>query len=94
MKKMSKLDLAWIVLMLVTLLNTLVAESAQQSHFISAVICFSIAFKGRLVIDYFMELNEANDTIRQLVRSYFYFFPLLILLCDVFSEQLRIITSI
>ncbi|WP_206484273.1 cytochrome C oxidase subunit IV family protein [Thalassotalea sp. G2M2-11] len=94
MKKLSKLDLAWLILMVITLLNTLVAETVAQSHFITAVICFSIAFKGRLVIDHFMELNKANSTIKNLVRSYFYFFPMLVLVCDIFAAQLVLITTI
>ncbi len=91
--KFKKLDFIWFFLMVITLLNTLVAETVQQSHFITAVICFSIAFKGRLVIDYFMELNEANDSIRNLVRCYFYFFPMLVLFCDVFAPFIVLITS-
>jgi len=91
--RLNALDISWIMLMLITLANALVAETADKSLFITAVICFSIAFKGRRIIDYFMELNHANKTIQLLMRAYFYVFPLLIFLADLFSEQLAVITT-
>lgn len=94
MNKIKKLDIVWGGLMVITLLNTFVAETAQQNHFITGIICFSIAFKGRLVIDHFMELNNANSNIRNLVRSYFYFFPMLVFVCDVFAQQLAALTTV
>jgi len=94
MPKLNTLDISWLMLMLITLANALVAETADKSLFITAVICFSIAFKGRRIIDYFMELNHANKTIQLLMRGYFYVFPVLIFLADLFSEQIASITSL
>lgn len=92
--KLSKLDVTWIILMIVTLLNALVAETADPNLWITAVICLSIAYKGRLVIDHFMELFEANKTIRSLMHSYFYIIPTLIFLTDLFAEQLAAISAL
>lgn len=89
-----KLNITWAILMIVTLLNALVAETAEPHLAITFIICLSIAYKGRLVIDNFMELYNANKTIRSLMRSYFYIFPVLIFLADVFSTQIAAITSI
>lgn len=94
MKKFNKLDITWAILMVITLLNALVAETAEPSHLITAVICLSIAFKGRLVADHFMELTHANKKIKNLVNSYFYFFPFLIFFCDVFADQLAALTRV
>jgi len=94
LNKLNALDISWIMLMLITLANALVAETADKSLFITAVICFSIAFKGRRIIDYFMELNHANKTIQLFMRGYFYVFPVLIFLADLFSEQIASITSL
>ena len=94
MAKRTKLDITWGILMVVTLLNALVAETAEPHVLITLIICCSIAYKGRLVIDNFMELYNANKTIRSLMRSYFYVFPVLIFLADVFSEQLANITRV
>jgi len=93
-EKLKTLDISWIMLMLITLANALVAETADKSLFITAVICFSIAFKGRRIMDYFMELNHANKTIQLFMRGYFYVFPLLIFLADLFSEPLAAITAL
>ena len=90
----SKLDITWGILMVVTLLNALVAETAEPHLLITFIICLSIAYKGRLVIDNFMELYNANNTIRSLMRSYFYIFPALIFLADAFSEQIALFTTI
>jgi len=92
--KLNGLDISWIMLMLITLANALVAETADKSLFVTAVICFSIAFKGRRIMDYFMELNHANKTIQLFMRGYFYVFPLLIFLADLFSKQLAAITTL
>lgn len=92
--KLTKLDVTWLILMLITLLNALVAETADPNIFITAIICLSIAYKGRLVIDDFMELLNANRTIRTLMRSYFYIIPVLIFVTDLFSEQLAAISKV
>jgi len=93
MKKLTKLDLTWLVLMVITLLNALVAETADPHILITAIVCLSIAYKGRLVIDDFMELLNANRTIRTLMRSYFYIIPVLIFVTDLFAEQLAAIST-
>jgi hypothetical protein len=94
LNKLNALDISWIMLMIVTLANALVAETADKSLVITAVICFSIAFKGRRIMDYFMELNHANRTIQLFMRGYFYVFPLLIFFADLFSEELAILTTL
>lgn len=88
------LDISWVLLMIITSLNALVAETAEPHLFITAIICFSIAYKGRRIMDYFMELNHANSKIQKLMRGYFYVFPTLIFLTDLFSEELAAITAL
>ena len=45
-------------------------------------------------MDYFMVLNHANATIQKLMRGYFYAFPALIFLTDVFTEELAALTAL
>ena len=92
--KLNVLDISWIILMIITSLNAFVAETAEPSLLITAIICFCIAFKGRRIMDYFMELNYANATIQKLMRGYFYVFPVLIFLTDLFSEELAALTAL
>ncbi len=90
----TALDLSWLILMIITTANTFVAETAEPSLAITALICGSIAYKGRRIMDYFMELNHANSTIQFFMRSYFHVFPALIFLSDLFSEELAMLTSL
>jgi hypothetical protein len=92
--KLYRLDISWVILMIIILFNALVAETAEPDLLITAIICFSIAYKGRRIMDYFMELNHANATIQKLMRSYFYVFPALIFLTDLFSEELAVLTAL
>lgn len=92
--KLNALDISWGILMIITSFNALVAETAEPDLLITAIICFSIAYKGRRIMDYFMELNHANATIQKLMRGYFYVFPALIFLTDLFSEELAALTAL
>ncbi|OUR82566.1 hypothetical protein A9Q75_05855 [Colwellia psychrerythraea] len=91
---LNMLDISWILLMIITSANAFVAETAEPSLAITAIICCSIAYKGRRIMDYFMELNHANTTIQFFMRSYFHVFPALIFLSDLFSEELASLTTI
>ena len=53
-----------------------------------------MAFKGRLVIDRFMELTDASRTIRRMVRLYGVAIPLLLVLTEVFGPQIASLTSL
>ena len=90
----NAIDVSWLLLMLVTSANAFIAETAEPSLAITALICGSIAFKGRRIMDYFMELNHANSTIQFFMRSYFHVFPALIFLSDLFDEELAQLTSL
>lgn len=90
----STLDISWFILMIITTANAFVAETAEPSLAITALICGSIAYKGRRIMDYFMELNHANSTIQFFMRSYFHVFPALIFLSDLFSEELAVLTTL
>lgn len=92
--QLNMLDISWLILMLITSFNAFVAETAEPHIAITAIICFSIAYKGRRIMDYFMEINHANATIQKLMRGYFYVFPTLIFLTDLFSEGLAALTAL
>ena len=90
----TAVDISWVILMIITTANAFVAETAEPSLAITALICGSIAYKGRRIMDYFMELNHANSTIQFFMRSYFQVFPALIFLSDLFSEELAMLTTL
>ena len=94
LNSISALDFSWILFMIITAANALVAETAEPSLAITALICGSIAYKGRRIMDYFMELNHANSTIQFFMRSYFHVFPALIFLSELFAEELAALTTL
>ena len=94
LNSISALDFSWILLMIITAANALVAETAEPSLAITALICGSIAYKGRRIMDYFMELNHANSTNQFFMRSYFHVFPALIFLTELFAEELALLTTL
>ena len=91
---LNTLDISWLLLLIITTANALVAETAEPSLAITAIICCSIAYKDRRIMDYFMDLNHANKTIQFFMRSYFHVLPELIFLSDLFSEELVALTAL
>jgi len=77
-----------------TLAGTLIGESADPGLAITLIICLTMAFKGRMVIDHFMELNTANSMIRNMMRAYFYVLPALAVLTSLFGDWLARLTTL
>ena len=94
LNSISALDFSWVLLMIITAANALVVETAEPSLAITALICGSIAYKGRRIMDYFMELHHANSTIQFFMRSYFHVFTALIFLSELFAEELAALTTL
>lgn len=84
----------WVVLMLLTIGSALIAESADPSKLITIIISLSIAFKGRMVLDRFMELRNANRYIRASMNIYFYVIPLMIVVVHLFPEAIAELTRL
>jgi hypothetical protein len=94
MPTLGRIDFIWLLLMVLTLANALIAESADPSFFFVVVIAISVAIKGRLVVDRFMELTTANRLIRKLMVAYFYVIPSLIILVHAFPDLLAELTKL
>lgn len=88
------IDFLWLFLMGITVATAFVAESANPGFLAIVAIAGAVALKGRLVVDRFMELHNANRYIRVLMNAYFYFFPLMIVLVEIDPEALARWTSI
>ena len=74
------LDLLWLLLLLLTVGGGWLGESAEAGIGLALFITATIAIKGRIVVDHFMELNTSNPTLRRLMRLYFVVIPLITLL--------------
>lgn len=94
MLKDASIDLIWVILMLLTLVSATIAESAQTGLLVTIIIAASVAFKGRMVVDRFMELVNANCYLRNAMRIYFYVIPLMIVLAHAFPDAVASITAL
>ncbi|MEW8328764.1 MAG: cytochrome C oxidase subunit IV family protein, partial [Candidatus Thiodiazotropha sp.] len=82
----KSVDFIWLVLMGLTLLSAAIAESPDQGLVLILVITFTVAYKGRMIVDHFMELKDANRLLRNSMRVYFYVIPGMIVLVYLFPE--------
>ena len=79
MNKFGKLEVLWLTLISITLFNTSLAENFSSTLIVSTIIALTTMFKGMMVIDHFMELKEGNKVLRWMMRTYFFVFPMLII---------------
>ncbi len=82
MKRLSlhRLDLLWLLLLLLTVGGGWLGESGDPGLLLALFVTTTIAIKGRIVVDHFMELKSAHPTLRRLMRLYFVVIPLITLL--------------
>jgi len=88
MKNILKIDIAWLILLFLTLGGGLMGKYVQPGFWITMVIALMTLIKGRLVIDYFMELDEASPIIRRVVGGFCAIIPLLLVVTYVWTDQL------
>lgn len=79
MKKFTRLEWFWAVLIFITLFNTFLGEQFVSTALVSIIIALTVMYKGIVVIDHFMELKHANKNLRFLMRMYFIIFPSMII---------------
>ncbi|MCU7934329.1 MAG: cytochrome C oxidase subunit IV family protein [Candidatus Thiodiazotropha sp. (ex Dulcina madagascariensis)] len=90
----KSIDFIWLLLLGLTLLSAAIAESPDQGLLMTLVIACTIAFKGRMIVDRFMELKNANRLIRNSMRIYFYVIPSLIVLVYLLPDLILRITTL
>lgn len=88
------LNLLWLLLVALTLGGAYLGEAAEPGLAVTLVISLTMAFKGRIIVDHFMELKTANRTIRRLMRAYFYVLPLVVVLTTLFGDRLARLTTL
>ncbi|KGJ90541.1 cytochrome C oxidase subunit IV family protein [Thalassotalea sp. ND16A] len=84
MKRFGKLEYYFAALITITFSNTILGEGFDSTAFITIFVALTVMYKGLVVIDHFMELKEANRYLRMMMRTYFFFFPSLIILSTMF----------
>ena len=94
MKSSRALDYIWLLLMAITIMNAMIAESTTTGAAITVLIAISVAFKGHMVVDHFMGLKGANRYLRSWMNAYFYVIPAMIIIVYVFPETIAQWTSL
>lgn len=84
----GKVELAWLLLVALTFAGSLLGEYGGRSFWIVLLVAVMTAFKGRLVIDHFMELGQALPVIRRVVTVFGLLVPLLLLVTWLWGEEL------
>ena len=85
-KSIKLINSLWLVLIALTLFSAYMAESGTSGFNSIAIMALVLAIKGRIIVDYFMELKHANKVVRTLMQVYFYVIPALIILVYLFPE--------
>jgi hypothetical protein len=88
------IDRLWLLLLALTLGGAWIGEAADSSLAITIMISLTMAFKGRIVVDHFMELKTANRTLRNLMRGFFYVLPAVTVLTTLFGDWLARLTAL
>jgi cytochrome c oxidase subunit IV len=78
----------WLILIVLTLFSAYMAEQAKPGFNSVAIMALVLAIKGRIIVDYFMELKDSHVVLRTLMQVYFYVIPALIILVYLFPEQI------
>ena len=82
------IEILWLLLIALTLFSAYMAEREHPGLDSVVIMALVLAIKGRIIVDYFMELKEANPILRALMRAYFFVIPALIILTYLFPEQI------
>ncbi|HHJ36417.1 MAG TPA: thiosulfate reductase [Gammaproteobacteria bacterium] len=88
MSQIKRINTLWVILLLLTLFSAYMAERATPGLSSIVIMAIVLAIKGRIIVDYFMELKEAHTILRTLMQLYFYVIPALIILVYLFPEQI------
>ena len=78
----------WLSLIVLTLFSAFMAEKGSANLASISIMALVLAIKGRIIVDYFMELKHANSVLRRLMQLYFYVIPAFIILVYLFPEQI------
>ena len=88
-----KLDLAWLMLVLLSAGGAGIGSADPSGLAVAVVVALVMAVKLRLVCTYFLELHEAHPRIRSAVMTFCYGMPILVILTTAFGDTLARLTG-
>ena len=84
----------WLTLVGLTLTSAWLAETGHAGLPLTLMVAALIAFKGRMVIDRYMEMTTANRRIRRVLYVFITLVPTLVILSYYFSDALARLSTI
>ena len=94
MSQIKFINTLWLILIVLTLFSAYMAEQAKPGLSAVLIIAAVLAIKGRIIVDYFMELKHSNLILRRLMRLYFYVIPAMLVLVYLFPEKIAAWTTL
>lgn len=91
---MGHAEKIWLLLVGLTATGAWLAETGHSSWPLAFVVAGLIGFKGRMVIDHYMEMTTANTRIRRVLHLFTIIVPVLVLLSHGWSDVLKRLTTI
>ena len=82
------INILWLILIALTLFSAYMAEQAIPGLSSVTIMALVLAIKGRIIVDYFMELKDAHVVLRTLMQVYYYVIPAFIILTFLFPEYI------
>ena len=82
------IETLWMLLIALTIFSAYMAEKANPGFDSVVIMALVLAIKGRIIVDYFMELKDSHVVLRTLMQVYFYVIPALIIMVYLFPEQI------
>ena len=84
----------WLTLIGLTLAGALLGETGEAGWILTLTVIALIAVKGGIVIDYYMELREANQRMRNIMRLFVILVSIMVITNFLWGEQFRQLTTI
>lgn len=93
MSSERRIDLAWLMLVLLSVGGAGIGSSDGNAVLVAVVVSVVMAIKLRLVCSYFLELHEAHPRIRRAVMTFCHGMPVLVILTTAFGDTLSRLTG-
>lgn len=91
---MGRAEIIWLLLLALTLTGAWFAETGHAGWPLTFIVAGLIAFKGRMVIDHYMEITGTNPRIRAVLHGFATLVPLLVVFSHGWGDVIKKITTL
>jgi hypothetical protein len=91
---MGHAEKIWLLLVGLTLTSAWLAETGHAGWPLTFMVAGLIAFKGRMVVDHYMEMTTASSKIRRVLYAFISLVPLLVIFSHGWGDTLKRLTTL